>query len=251
MGGYAAAYAESKPDASDSSAFPSSFLSIAPGISPRIRHTYEFTGLDSVRLSLMEFSETWMAYAAFQYSAGPMGMAEGFHRVPGALIFPHGHFLATLESPQAGMAPAAFLRENLVFLGEDLFSKPEEFSAFPLLGRIPHGERVISRDFLGRTWQGPVFTVAYRCHTDTATAFRAWTQNSDSVKSWLTAWKGKTDTLNWGRDLHFQGQDEFHRPLIFWFFPEGVMGFAGCYDPNLAAEYAKKMEKTASFWKKP
>jgi hypothetical protein len=243
MGNLAIRYAESALDGSDSEACAN-----AP---PLNRHDFDFPGLDSARLSLLEFSDAWKAYAAFQSSAGPVGMADGCYRRQGDWIFQHGRFLGTLESGQGEAGPASFLRENLEFPGEELYTRPEEFSAFPLLGRIPHSERIIARHFLGRNWQGPVFTVSYRCHADTATAFRAWSQATDSAKTWLATWTGKIDTLNWGRDLHFYGQDEFHRPLLVWFLPDGVMGFAGCYDPVLVAEYAQKMQKTAIFWPKP
>ncbi|MDB5048133.1 MAG: hypothetical protein JWO30_1204 [Fibrobacteres bacterium] len=214
-------------------------------------HFLEFAEPDTVRLCLKEYRSGFRAYAAFQKSASGVELAQGFYRERNALVFQHGSYLGELEYARAGLVPASFLKENLSFLGEELFVKPREFAAFPLLGRIPGSERVISNDFLGRKWQGPVFTVSYRCHSDTGTAFRSNLQNSDTVKSWLREWQGKRDTLNWGREIHFQGLDEFHRSLIFWLFSEGVMGFSGCFDPVLAQEYAKKMKKTAVLWPKP
>ncbi|HKP97866.1 MAG TPA: DUF6599 family protein [Fibrobacteria bacterium] len=214
-------------------------------------HSFEFAAPDTLRLRLQEYREAFQAFAAFQKFATPWDMAEGGYRDGNALVFQHGPFLGRLTSAQTGSAFAGFLRENLSFQGEELFSKPGEFSAFPLLGRIPHSERVIPGHFLGRSWNGPVFTVAYRCHADTATAFRAFPQNADTVHTWMQAWKGKSDTLSWGREIHFQGWDEFHRPLILWVFSEGLMGFAGCADPILAGEYAQKMQKTAVLWAKP
>lgn len=216
----------------------------------RIRE-FSFVGADTLHLRLFEYRQPYYAYAAFQSAASPMELADGFYRNHTALIFHHGRFIGDLQNVQGSLVPAEFLKENLAFAGEDLFSNPKEFDAFPLLGRVPHSERVITRYFLGRTWQGPVFTVSYRCHEDSATAFRAFAQDFQAVKGWMDEWQGKRDTLDWGREIHFQGWDEFNRPLIFWLFSEGAMGFYGCFDPKLAQECAKKMEKTAVLWPKP
>ncbi len=241
MGNSATRFSDSLPGASDTAGL----------LAPVGLHNFEFPILDSARLLLKEYANAWAAYAVFQQSATPAEMAEGFYRERHALVFPHDRFVGILEYARAANASADFLKENLSFQGEELYAKPKEFSAFPLLGRIPHSERVIPSHFMGRNWQGPVFTIAYHCHSDTATAFRAWKQNQDSVKTWLADWRGKSDTLEWGREIHFQGWDEFRRPLIFWFFSDGIMGFSGCFDPVLAAEYDQKMEKTNVFWAKP
>jgi hypothetical protein len=214
-------------------------------------HTFKFTGLDTVQLQLAEYRNPYWAFASFQNASNAWELAEGFHRDRDALIFHHGAFTGTLKYASAGLVPAEFLKEKLSFQGEELFAKPMEFAAFPLLGRIANSERVIAEHFLGREWQGPVFSVSYRCHGDTSIAFRAFGQNFQEVQSWMNEWSGKRDTLNWGREIHFQGLDEFQRPLIFWVFSEGVMGFTGCFDSALAQEYALKMEKTAVLWPKP
>ena len=214
-------------------------------------HSFAFSGTDSLLLRLKEYRHAYEAYAEFEKSASAEALAAGFYRERNALVFHHGKFLGELEYARPGLVPSRFLKENLAFHGEELFAKPEEFTAFPLLGRIQHSERVIARHFLGKDWQGPVFTVGYRCNSDTGTAFRAFAQNSDSVKSWLRGWQGRKDTLDWGREIRFQGADEFRRPLIFWFFSEEVMGFEGCFDSLLTHEYAEKMQKTAVLWPKP
>jgi hypothetical protein len=213
-------------------------------------HFFGFPGADSADLRLLEYRDPYAAYAAFQRLATEDELADGFYREGDAWRFRHGRFLGSLN--RSGEDAASEMPANgLAFQGESLFAIPGEFASFPLLGRIPRSERVILRHFLGREWRGPVYTVAYRCHEDTATAFRALAQSADSVDGWMREWNGKQDTLNWGREIHFQGQDEFRRPLVFWKFSEGVMGFEGCFDPILAQEYAEKMKKTAMFWHKP
>lgn len=211
---------------------------------------HEFGFPDSTHLRLFEFAHAYGAYAAYQRIAGTEAVAESHFRENSTWRFHHDLFLGELTSPQ-GQEQGDELMENLSFRGETLFLKPKEFEAFPLLGRIPLSERVIAEHFLGRDWRGPVFTVAYRCHGDTATAFRAFAQDAGQMEEWMGAWKGDKDSLDWGREIHFQGQDEFHRPLIFWKFSKAVMGFAGCPDTILALNYAQKMKKTAIFWPKP
>jgi hypothetical protein len=39
--------------------------------------------------------------------------------------------------------------------------------------------------------------------------------------------------------------------MIFWVFSEGIMGFSGCFDPELAQGYAENLQKTMVFWHKP
>lgn len=213
-------------------------------------HEFGFHSQDSIHLRLFEFAHAYGAYAAFQQSAGQEGIAEGHFRDGDVWRFHHGRFLGELASDPV-LSEGDPLTEYLSFQGEVLFLKPGEFEAFPLLGRIPHSERVIADHFLGLPWHGPVFTVSYRCHQDTATAFRAFAQEPKLVGEWMAAWKGDLDSLDWGREIHFHGQDEFRRPLIFWKFSEAVMGFEGCFDPILALEYAEKMKKTAILWPKP
>jgi hypothetical protein len=234
-------YSDSLLAGVDSSAFETAF---------RI-HSFEFPGPDSVRLQLEEYSEASGAYSAFQRAASMEEMGQGWYRHENELVFFQGKYLGRLFRAQNEGMDDDILKGNLRFKDQELFAKPGEFAAFPLLGRIPASERVIPAHFLGCAWGGPVFTVGYRCHGDTATAFRAYAQNRDSIRTWLMRWSGKTDTLNWGRELHFKGRDEFRRPLIFWFFSEGVMGFSGCSDSVLAEEYAQKLQKTAVLWPEP
>lgn len=234
---------------SDSSA-PDS-VSASDGLPIRF-HFFEFIGRrDTVRLRVEEFTTAPQAYAAFERTATAEEMAQGCYTQGNTVVFRHGKLLGRLFPVHPGFAPEGFLKENLAIQGEELFSKPVEFSTFPLLGRFPESERVIPRDFLGRAWHGPVFTVDYRCHGDTATAFRAFPQNADAVRGWFSDWNGILDTLDWGRELRFRGWDEFRRPLILWSIPQGLMGISGCFDPVLAQEYAEKMKKTAVFWPDP
>ena len=214
-------------------------------------HRFSFAAPDSLELRLFEYREAYWAYAAFQGAAGMAGIARGMFEEGKTLRFLHGAFLGELKALDGSEIESASLFEKLRFQGEDPILPPKEFAAFPLLGRVPHSERVISSYFLGRPWSGPVFTVGYKCHGDTATAFRAFQQDFKVAKQWMQDWSGKSDTLDWGREIHFQGVDEFRGPLIFWVFSEGVMGFAGCFDTLLSQEYAEKMEKSAILWPKP
>ena len=214
-------------------------------------HSFHFAGPDTVQLILTQFRNPYWAFASFQKASNSSELADGFYRDRDMLIFHHREFMGMMKYTRGGLVPAEFLKENLTFQGEDLFTKPEEFAAFPLLGRIANSERVIPDHFLGREWRGPVFSVAYRCHGDTSIAFRAFNQNFQDIQNWLVGLRGKKDTLNWGREIHFQGWDEFRRPLIIWVFSEGVMGFTGCFDLTLAQEYAQKMKKTTVLWPKP
>ena len=239
-GGLAAGYSDSLIATGDSLHWGNAF---------RV-HEFAFSDLDSTRLRLFEFAHSYGAYASYQRVSGPDGIVEGhFHDGP-VWRFHHDRYTGELTS-RLDQAQGDELIENLTVNGESLFLKPKEFESFPLLGRIPHSERVIAEHFLGRDWHGPVFTVAYRCHDDTATAFRAFAQDAKVLDGWLGAWKGQTDSTDGGREIRFHGEDEFHRPLIFWKFSGAVMGFEGCFDTILALEYAEKMKKTAILWPKP
>lgn len=239
-GGLAVTYADSLVTSEDS---------LRTGNAFRI-HDFGFPDPDSARLRLFEFAHAYDAFAAYQLAAGPDAMAERHFSEDSLYLFHHDRYLGELTLPMAKVQGDELI-DNLSFQGEALFLMPKEFEAFPLLGRIPHSERIITHHFLGRAWRGPVFTVAYRCHGDTATAFRAFAQENRLMEEWVGAWKGDKDSLDWGREVHFLGQDEFRRPLIFWKFSEAVMGFEGCSDTILALQYAEKMKKTAILWPKP
>lgn len=251
LGHFADAYSVDSND--DSSADASAFT-------PRRAHHFRFAS-DSLQLDLEEFAHAYQAFARFQAQADEQSMADGYFRSGDKLVFLTGRFLGSLRAKTA-LVPTRFLAERLVIEdGAEPSGKPsaphqlpEEFGAFPLLGKIENSERIYDRDFLGRAWTGPVFSVQYRCGSDTATAFRAFAQN-ESVKAWSKDWSGKQDTLGGllpgQKEFRFDGTDEFRRPLIFWFFSSGVMGLEGCWDPVMAAEYAEKMEKTQVLWPKP
>jgi hypothetical protein len=214
-------------------------------------HEFEFAGTDSVRLRLDEYDQAFLAYAAFQNHASRTEMSEGFYHKGDNLVFYQGSFSGELRFTHGGTMPTQFLKEKLSFQGEPLFLVPPEFTFFPLLGRIPHSERVIEKHFLGRLWHGPVFSVSYRCHDDTATAFRANAQDFHMVDTWFQEWNGRIDTIGQGREVRFQGWDELQRPLVFWVFPEAVIGVEGCFDTELALDYTRKMEKMRAMWTEP
>lgn len=214
-------------------------------------HEFEFAGADSVGLRLHEYREPFLAYEAFQKRATFAEISEGYFRKGGNLIFFHGPYSGEVRFINGGMVPAHYLKEKLVFKGEPLFLSPFEFASFPLLGRIPHSERVYANHFLGRNWRGPVFSVSYRCHGDTATAFLANAQDMKMVDIWLQEWHGRSDTLGRGSELRFQGRDEFRRPLVFWVFLDAIVGMEGCSDMELALEYTRKLGKMRTISSKP
>ena len=216
-----------------------------------VTHNLKFVGVDTVSLVLHEYDREYQAFAAFQKEASPAELGDGFYRERNDLVFFHGRFIGELQYTRAGLIPIHFLKENLSFQGEELFIKPPEFKSFPLLGRIPKSERLHAQDFMGRHWQGAVFSVQYLCRGDTATAFRAAHQSEDSLREWMHDWAGHLDTLNWGREIHFQGRNEFHEALVFWVFSDGALGLSGCYDPILAQAYVEKMEKMTVLLPKP
>jgi hypothetical protein len=206
-------------------------------------HHFAFLGADTLSLTLREFPAEYGAYAEFQKKATANEIAEGFYRDGNALFFQHAKYWGDAQYSRPELITRHFLEKNLVFTGQELFPVPEMFKSFPLLERIPKSERVWTADFLGRKWRGPVFSVAYQCHGDTAMAFRAFPQPKDSVKMWMRPWQGKIDTAGWRHEIHFSGQNEFQEPLIFWFFQEGIVGFKGCIDADLSQDYVEKLKK--------
>lgn len=216
-------------------------------------HEFEFAGTDSVRLQLRQYDQAHLAFAGFQKRATHSEMSDGYFRKGNGLVFFHGIYAGELRLAHGGMVPAHFLREKLSFQGEPLFLPPPEFATFPLLGRIPHSERVITAHFLGRNWQGPVFSVSYRCHGDTVTAFRAKAYDPKDLEAWLQRRHGSIDTIGWGkeRELRFQGRDEFQRPLVFWIRGNDVVGMEGCFDKELAMEYTRKLSKIQAIEREP
>ncbi len=201
-------------------------------------------------MTLREYRTEYWAYAAWQRHAVTTANRDGWLRSGDRWFFRRGVYLGELDSA-AGLFGAETKKGKLAFAGEPESLLPPEFESFPLLGRIVGSERIIASDFLGNAWRGPIFSVAYHCHGDTALAFRGFPQGTDSIKSWMRDWKGRTEGAYPGREWRFIGLDEFRRPMIFWVFSEGVMGFSGCFDPLLAGEYAEKMEKTKVFWHNP
>jgi hypothetical protein len=207
------------------------------------RHVLGFSGEDSIQLHLREFSRDYWAFAAFQKNSRPEDLEEGAYRLQGALHFIHGRYLGTLSGTGSGMVPLSFLKDRLAFSGEPLIERPEVFAAFPMQGRLPHSESVIPKHFLESDWHGPAFCVRYRCHQDTALAFRGMSQPEENFSRWVGRWKGTVDTLRFPRELHFRGWDEFQQPLVFTVFSSGVFGISGCFDSVLTAQNLEKMQK--------
>lgn len=202
------------------------------------------------RMELRRYRDPRWAFSAWQTLAAGARSLDGCARVDSRWTFVHGQYLGLTDSSASNLYPEEF-KERLAFAGETSFALPAEFGAFPLRGRIPGSERIFPRDFLGGPWRGPVFSVAYQCHGDTALAFRGTTQLTDSIEPFLAAWTGKRETRKSGKEWSFEGRDEFGRPIFLDHFAEGMLGISGCYDPFWTREYAEKMRKTQVFWKNP
>lgn len=214
-------------------------------------HLLEFPGAEGAfHLELREYRASWLAYAALQRRGGGRAVEEGCIRLDSGWGFIHGRYLGLADSSSLLLTREEF-RQNLVFGGQIGFSLPPEFEAFPILGRITGSERVFEADFLGMRWNGPIFSVGYRCHGDTALAFRGYTQNEDSLLSFIAPWEGRREILPRGRGWRFQGKDEFGRPLFLGYFSEGILGFSGCYDSSWNREFVEKMQKMRMFWSNP
>ena len=211
----------------------------------------EFPGSDApLRMEIRQYRTPVWAFAAWEGLGAQARFQEGCVRVGKRWAFVHGNYLGLSDSSVGDLYPEEF-RARLASLDEPVFILPEEFEAFPLLGRIPGSERVFTRDFLGGSWSGRVFSVAYPCHGDTAIAFRAGVQNADSLSMWMRYWKGPNHFGNSGEDGSFTGQDEFGRSMLLRKYSDGIFGISGCFDSELSQEYAEKMRKMREFWHDP
>jgi hypothetical protein len=225
----------------------------------------EFPGAEApFRMELREYRQPGFAFAAWRSLESPGHAGEGAARLGGDAArtgggylragsrwaFVHGAFLGLTDTSAANLYPEEF-KDRLAIAGEPVFVLPPEFEAFPLRGRIPGSEGLFQRAFLGVPWNGPIFTVAYACHGDTALAFRGYPQNADSLAHAYSYWKGRNETSKDGESLGFIGEDEFGYPIILKIFPEGILGFSGCFDPQLSREYVEKMQKMRFFWHNP
>lgn len=224
---------------------------VDPGAPIRIHHLV-FAAAEGAefKMTIREFRADYWAFAAWKRKTAGEFTQRGAMRQGDKWVFSQGRFMGEADTSGSGLSVAVF-RDNLLFAGESEFPMPALFASFPLLGRVPNREQVVQFDFLGNIWRGPVFSAEFHCHGDTALALRAFPQNPDSLRAWMAPWKGTVDTLKGGREWHFRGVDEFRRPVVFWVFSEGVMGFFGCYDPILEKEYLEKMQKTQVFWHQP
>lgn len=222
-----------------------------PGAPIRVhRLVYAAPGVLEFNLAVSEFRADHWAFSAWQRRSAGESPHRGAFRSGDKWIFAQGRYVGEADTSGSGFSVAA-LRENLLFAGESEFPLPALFASFPLLGRIPNRERVVRNDFLGHSWLGPVFIAEFQCHGDTALAFRAMPQSPESLRAWMAPWKGSVDSLKGGREWRFTGVDEFRNPMVFWVFPEGLMGFSGCHDPIQEKEYLEKMQKTQVFWHQP
>jgi hypothetical protein len=211
----------------------------------------EFPGTESpFRMEMREYRKPSNAFAAWRSLGSAVRTAEGFFRLDSRWAFVHGTYLGLTDSTAANLYPEEF-KERLAFAGEPVFVLPPEFEAFPLVGRIPGSEGLFARDFLGISWQGPIFTVAYDCHGDTAFAFRGNPQSVDSLSHAFSGLNARQESFKKGKSFGFQGEDALGYPIVLKVFPEGVLGFSGCFDSVLTQEYAEKMQKMRFFWHNP
>ncbi len=214
-------------------------------------HKFEFLGADTVHLVLHEFAQEFLAYAAFTENATARDMEQGLYQNGNRIIFYHGRYLGEWRESGFKLVPSRFLQNSLVFQGEELFLKPVEFQSFPLLGKIAKSERVILQHFMGKKWNGPVFTVQYHCNEDTATLFRGLPQSPEYAAGQFSDWVGKLDTLTKAGEIRFNGQNGVQEPLLFMGSSTGIFGVIGCYDPEMALAYSEKMKKMRILWKTP
>lgn len=221
-----------------------------PGGLRRI-HTLEFRAEDSLDLILQEYSQEWQAFRAFQAMASRMEVRRGHFRRMNSLYFFHGPFAGELRSVGSSLIPGSYLEERLVFAGEPLFRRPGEFKYFPIAGQIPHTEQVLSTDFLRPGGSETLFGMRYLCRGDTALLFRGFPPFPKEESAWTRGWVGRVDTLGWDGEWRFRGVDRLGRPIEFWIFQGGFLGVEGCFDPELAREYAEKMKKMAVLFETP
>lgn len=213
----------------------------------------EFPGATSLfRMELRQYRDPVKAFVAWEGLASQARLQEGCVKLGSRWAFIHAAYVGLTDSSAGELYPEEF-RERLAAGDEPAVSFPDQFKAFPLLGRIPGSERVFTRDFLGGPWTGPVFSVRYPCHGDTAIAFRAPSRDAGSLAEWMKPWKGNTlsGAAGFQKEKRFQGEDEFGRPMIVRSFSDGILGISGCYDSLLGQEYAEKMRKMQVFWHDP
>jgi hypothetical protein len=214
----------------------------------------EFPGATApFRLELRQYRDPVRAFVAWQSLASQARPQDGCVRIGSRWAFIHAAYVGLTDSSAGELYPEEF-RERLGDSDEPAIQFPDQFKAFPLLGRIPGSERVFTRDFLGGPWSGPVFSVRYPCHGDTAIAFRAQAGDASSLAAWMKPWKGNGAlgvAADFEREKSYQGEDEFGRPMILRSFSGGILGISGCYDSDLGQEYAEKMRKLQVFWHDP
>jgi hypothetical protein len=213
-------------------------------------YSFTFLGIDTVYLKLQDFSQEYLAYAAFSAKASPHEISDGYYRDKSNLVFFHGRFLGEIQYAHSGLIPAHFFKSNLTIKDEELFLLPTEFNSFPALGRIAKSERVQTTNFMGINWGKPVFSAQYLCHGDTAMAFRVLGVDS-RILQLKKGWIGRFDTLKLGDEILFQGQNNLQEPLVYESYPDGILGIIGCFDPELSLAYAKKLKKMTVLLNKP
>jgi len=214
----------------------------------------EFPGATTpFRMELRQYRNPVWAFLAWEGLASQARPQDGCIRIGSRWAFIHAAYVGVTDSSAGELYPEEF-RERLAAADEPAILFPDQFQAFPLLGRIPGSERVFTRDFLGGPWSGPVFAVKYPCHGDTAIAFRTLARDAASLAGWMKPWKGAAafnGAADFEKEKRYQGQDEFGRPMILRFFSDGILGISGCYDSELGQEYVEKMQKMQVFWHDP
>ncbi|MBW8888168.1 MAG: hypothetical protein JF616_10475 [Fibrobacteres bacterium] len=213
----------------------------------------EFPGATTpFRMELRQYRDPVRAFVAWEGLALQTRPQEGCVRIGSRWAFIHAAYVGLTDSSAGELYPEEF-RERLAAADEPAILFPEQFKAFPLLGRIPGSERISMKDFLGGPWSGPVFSVGYPCHGDTAIAFRASARDAASLAGWMNPWKFSAPgrAADFTLEKRYQGEDEFGRPMILRAFSDGILGISGCYDSDLGQEYAEKMRKMQVFWHDP
>ncbi len=212
-----------------------------------LAHRLDFFDPDSMRMTLIEFSTDFAAYAFYQMLAGgEQDVANSYFRHHHSIWFLSGRWVGEAENRSQTLIPIGYLKEGLGWSNEE-YSKPKTFQGFPRAGRLPHSERVHIFRFLGHNWPAPVFSAKYFCHGDTAIVFWMPFKPSEEEFALISSpWQGRMEQSDGRRTWWFIGNTELDRPLLFYAFFRGVVGVEGCYDPVLSLAMAQKMQEMSS-----
>lgn len=214
------------------------------------KHVFQFSGLDSITLTLLEFADEETPFLALQNQFENIEVAEGVINKQNQSIFYHSPYLCVVSYPMVSQIPTRFLKESLVFVEEDLNQLPKKFHSFPLAGRIKNSERIFIDEFLGQRWASPIYSVQYFLNGDTVTLFRMSPQSSLTSRH-FTLHKDTRKFDLWNRELHFEGDDGFRKPVAIWASKVSAYGVFGCYDSLQTVDYAQKLKKMEVLWTNP